>query len=91
MDKTNHLERICKNSLQENINSLPAIKKAVSSLNDAKKVMLESSVFALQEGEALLDKLNHLWIQFSSEARTDFKKESISLAIEQVSNTFRMV
>ena len=55
-------------------------------MNHAKKSMLEASVFALQEGEALLEKLNQLWIQSSLDARTDFKKESISLAIEQVSN-----
>ena len=46
--------------------------------------MLEASVFALQEGEVLLEKLNQLWIQSSVDVRTEFKKESISLAIEQV-------
>ena len=85
MEKTNHLERICKNGVQPSNNTLEDIRKTISSLNGAKKAMLESSVYALQEGEALLDKLNQLWIQSSSDQRTDFKKESISLAIEQVS------
>ena len=53
-------------------------------MNLAKKAMLESSVFALQEGESLLGKLNQLWMQSSEDVRTDFKKESICLAIEQV-------
>ena len=62
-----------------------AHREAISALNHAKKAMLEASVFALQEGESLLEKLNQLWIQSCSDVRTDFKKESISSAIEQVS------
>ena len=85
MEKTNHLERICKSGVQQTISTLDDIRNTISALNGAKKAMLESSVYALQEGEALLDKLNQLWIQSSSDQRTDFKKESISLAIEQVS------
>ena len=84
MDKADCLERICRNCINENISSPNAIKEALAALNHAKKAMLESSVFALQEGEALLEKLNQLWIQSSIDVRTEFKKESISLAIEQV-------
>ena len=84
MDKADCLERICRNCIEENIRTPPAIKEAFSALNHAKKAMLEASVFALQEGEALLEKLNQLWIQSSVDVRTEFKKESISLAIEQV-------
>ena len=84
MDKADCLERICRNCVEEGISSPKGIKEAISALNHAKKAMLESSVFALQEGESLLEKLNQLWIQSSIDVRTEFKKESISLAIEQV-------
>ena len=84
MDKADCLERICRNCVEDNISSPNALKEARNALNHAKKAMLESSVFALQEGESLLEKLNQLWIQSSIDARTEFKKESISLAIEQV-------
>ena len=84
MDKADCLERICRNCVEDNISSPNALKEALNALNHAKKAMLESSVFALQEGESLLEKLNQLWIQSSIDARTEFKKESISLAIEQV-------
>ena len=85
MDKSDCLERICKNSIEEKTSSISAIREALSAMSNAKKAMLESSVFALQEGEVLLEKLNQLWIQSSTDVRTEFKKESISLAIEQVS------
>ena len=84
MDKADSLERICQNCVEESISTPKGIKEAMSALNHAKKAMLESSVFALQEGESLLEKLNQLWIQSSIDVRTEFKKESISLAIEQV-------
>ena len=84
MDKADSLERICRNCAEESISSPMGIKEAISALNHAKKAMLESSVFALQEGESLLEKLNQLWIQSSIDVRTEIKKESISLAIEQV-------
>ena len=83
MDKANCLERISQNIIAES--SSMEHRDALSALNLAKKAMLEASVFALQEGESLLEKLNQLWIQSCSDVRTDFKKESISSAIEQVS------
>ena len=83
MDKANDLEKISQNIIAEN--SSMVNRETMSSLNHAKKAMLEASVFALQEGESLLEKLNQLWIQSCSDVRTDFKKESISSAIEQVS------
>ena len=83
MDKANSLEKISQNIIAEN--SSTTHREAMSALNHAKKAMLEASVFALQEGESLLEKLNQLWIQCCSDVRTDFKKESISSAIEQVS------
>ena len=83
MDKANDLEKISQDMIAEN--SSIAHRDALSALNHAKKAMLEASVFALQEGESLLEKLNQLWIQSCSDVRTDFKKESISSAIEQVS------
>ena len=83
MDKANSLERISQNIIAES--SSIEHRDALSALNLAKKAMLEASVFALQEGESLLEKLNQLWIQSCSDVRTDFKKESISSAIEQVS------
>ena len=83
MDKANSLERISQNIIAES--SSMEHRDALSALNLAKKAMLEASVFALQEGESLLEKLNQLWIQSCSDVRTDFKKESISSAIEQVS------
>ena len=83
MDKANGLEKISQDMIAEN--SSIAHRDALSALNHAKKAMLEASVFALQEGESLLEKLNQLWIQSCSDVRTDFKKESISSAIEQVS------
>ena len=88
MDKADCLERVCQNCIEEKRSSPSAIKQALSDMNHAKKAMLESSVFALQEGEALLGKLNQLWIQSSTDVRTDFKKASICLAIEQVSDSF---
>ena len=88
MDKADCLERICNNCIEEKIISPSAITQALSAMNHSKKAMLESSVFALQEGEALLGKLNQLWIQSSTDVRTEFKKESICLAIEQVSDSF---
>ena len=75
---------MCKNGIEKNVSSLSGIKELLSAMNLAKKAMLESSVFALQEGESLLGKLNQLWIQSSEDVRTDSKKESICLAIEQV-------
>lgn len=86
MDKADSLERICQNCVENSISTPKGIKEAMSALNHAKKAMLESSVFALQEGESLLEKLNQLWIQSSIDVRTEIKKESISLAIEQVRN-----
>ena len=88
MDKADCLERICRNCIEEKKSSPSAIKEALAAMNNEKKAMLESSVFAVQEGESLLQKLKQLWIQSSTDARTDFKKESICLAIEQVSNSF---
>ena len=85
MEKTNLLEMICHNTSGRYLHqTLSEINKTILDLDRGKKAMLESSVYALQEGEALLDKLNQLWIQSSLNPCTDFKKKSICLAIEQV-------
>ena len=54
-NSTNDIERICtKNNddAKRMISSTDQVLGALKELNDAKKAMLESSVYALQEGEA---------------------------------------
>lgn len=45
---------------------------------------MESSVYALQEGEALLEKLRALWQMASLDSRQGFIKQSAALSIGQV-------
>ena len=86
MEKTKVIEGLCSRDLQQhNIVTEEDVLAAVKALDAAKKAMLESSVYALQEGEALLSKLNHLWTQSTLDSRPDFIRRSVSLAIEQVS------
>ena len=82
MEKTKQIERVC--SSTQNVNTKEDVLKAIQELDGAKKAMLESSVYALQEGEALLSKLNQLWTQSTLDSRPEFIRRSVALAIEQV-------
>ena len=64
---------------------VPAIESRLSELSVAKRAMLESSAFALQEGDALLEKLSALWQLSSLDSRPGIIKQSVALAIGRVS------
>ncbi len=80
MDKAQKLEALCIKTRSSTHHQ----HKLSQELLIAKKKLLEASVFALQEGEALLASLNDLWQQATQDSRPDFIRASISLAIEQV-------
>lgn len=61
----------------------PNPQAELAELSHAKKAMLESSVFALQEGEALLERL-HVLGASPLDSRPQFIRESVGRAIEQV-------
>ena len=84
MEKTKVIEGLCGQHQTTVSVTEEDVVNAVKALDAAKKAMLESSVYALQEGEALLSKLNCLWTQSTMDSRPDFIRRSVSLAIEQV-------
>ena len=84
MEKTRIIEAMAKVQSSAVTKSPEEVRSEVSSLNGAKKSMLEASVYALQEGEGLLAKLNALWTQATLDSRPAFIKRSVALAIEQV-------
>ena len=61
------------------------IQSRLAELSVAKRAMLESSAFALQEGDALLEKLSALWQLSSLDSRPGIIKQSVALAIGRVS------
>ena len=63
------------------------IQSRLAELSVAKRAMLESSAFALQEGDALLEKLSALWQLSSLDSRPGIIKQSVALAIGRVSNS----
>ena len=81
--KTNSLEHLCR---REETNLIDPIT-SISALRHAKRQMLESSAYALQEGDSLLEMLDTAWKQEDAKgaAAQGFIKQSISLAIGQVS------
>ena len=62
-----------------------ALRSRLCDLSIAKRAMLESSAFALQEGDALLEKLSALWQLSSLDSRPGIIKQSVALAIGRVS------
>ena len=74
------METSCKSAT--NANTDP--DQLLAELKLGKKQMLESSVYALQEGEALLEKLENLWRMASMDSRPDFWRPSIARAIGKV-------
>ena len=64
-----------------------AVRSRICDLNIAKRAMLESSAFALQEGDALLQKLSALWQLSSLDSRPGIIKQSVALAMGRVSFT----
>ena len=81
--KTDELERICRDP--RSLNDSESIQLAISTLKNSKRAMLESSVYALQEGDALLNRLRLLWNHATLDSRPGFIKKSASLAIGRVS------
>ena len=79
IDKTNELELICKTGRESS-----DLNELLKDLKFGKKAVLEASVYALQEGEALLEKLEQLWRLTSIDSRPDFLRPSISRAIGKV-------
>ena len=79
LDKTTDLEQLCKLTLDET-----NLAVVLERLNSGKKAILESSVYALQEGEAMLEKLENLWMMTAIDSRPDFLRPSISRAIGKV-------
>jgi hypothetical protein len=61
-------------------------KNLPTDLNSGKRALLEASVYALQEGEALLQKLEQLWQMTAIDSRSDFVRPSITKAIGKVGN-----
>ena len=83
MERTNDLEQICLTDLTH-VTTAEQVNKALNELNAAKKTMLESSVYALQEGDSLLDQLNNMWTQSSLDSRPESIRRSVNLSIEKV-------
>lgn len=70
--------------LSLNCQDVSVLRSRLCDLNIAKRSMLESSAFTLQEGDALLEKLSTLWQLSSLDSRPGIVKQSVALAIGQV-------
>lgn len=60
------------------------LERHLRQLGLSKRSVLEASVYALQEGEALLQKLNALWHAEWIDSRTDCLRTPVARAISQV-------
>ena len=80
MQKADSMLKICNKSINEK-----GIKAQILELQKAKRGMLESSVYALQEGDELLNKLDAMKQKCNNlDCRPGLIKQSIQLAIGQV-------
>ena len=87
------MEKVCKVVTVASFTNESVLRDAMIDLNRAKKQMLENSVFALQEGDALLEKLTSLWKtkrlvpqDEAVDVKPELVKQSAALAIGQVSD-----
>jgi hypothetical protein len=88
LDKTNDLELICSKSYEDQ-----DPENHLAHLHSGKKQMLESSVYALQEGEALLEKLDNLWWKFYKKISSPHlpRQNKLALATLGDPNVFREI
>lgn len=79
---TNELEHLC--NIQKIPDDCEALEASIKALIKAKRTMLESSVYALQEGDTLLDLLQKMKDNNVMDSRPKFMRHSFLLTIGQV-------
>eukprot|EP00094_Tigriopus_californicus_P002724 TCALIF_02628-PA protein Name:"Similar to unc-89 Muscle M-line assembly protein unc-89 (Caenorhabditis elegans)" AED:0.08 eAED:0.03 QI:0/0.71/0.12/1/1/0.87/8/85/2824 len=79
---TNDLEHLCIN--QKIPEDHGSVEVAIKALTKGKRTMLESSVYALQEGDTLLDMLQKMKDDIIMDSRPKFMRNSFLLTIGQV-------
>ncbi len=82
-EKADELTLLCRANVD--LTSQTSISETVRALLKAKRAMLETSVYTLQEGDSLLEKFKALQTEATSwEMRPGLVRQSVALAVGQV-------
>ncbi|XP_023344920.1 coiled-coil domain-containing protein 141 [Eurytemora carolleeae] len=84
LDKIGNLKSLCSKLTLQQFNSVEDIKVGIKNLEKARKSLLETSVYSLQEGEGLLGLLHEL--DSSLDSRPVYLYQAVLASIDQVSD-----